>query len=165
MPKNKPKFINVSSIDFIQLGHDLNAALAQGEAQFNAYLEAKGLGQRKAYYLMSVLKAFDTLPVKKDRLLAIGWTKLSIIAPVVNPENWDYWLVQAENLNAVELKELVKGKTPYLHKHCVMYYLTPDEFELLATVSEQFGAVREGRTIHGKEAALMDALLQVLDWS
>jgi hypothetical protein len=158
MTKKLSKSAASNTDDFIELGMTLTKLLEENDTAYANCIAENGVGPRKAYYLISLYKAFASLCVPKARLLSIGWSKLSLLAPVVSEATVDYWLVQAENLTSVELKELINGKTPHLNKHCVLYYLTPDEFDRLANVSVKFGAVLEGRSIVGKEAALMLAL-------
>jgi hypothetical protein len=147
--------------DFLVTGKLLWELNELDPSKFSSTLRSMGLSQRKGYYLIELYKTYHKLKIPKEVLLRVGWTKLQVIAAVVTPANWPFWIAQAEVLAVHELKDLVQGKPLQLEKHCVLSYLTPAQFELLSIVLVKHGATRDGRSILGKEDALMKALVRL----
>lgn len=99
------------SIDtrFVRLGQvlvDLKEECDDNE-QFKEMCETLNISYRKAAYLISVYATAKDLGIPSDDLSEIGWTKASIIAPVLRPSNWKGWVSRARKVNTVTLKEMV----------------------------------------------------------
>lgn len=109
---------------------------------------------RKAYYLLEVEAKFSKLKVPDERLLRIGWTKLSVLAKHIEELDLEIALKVAEAAPVHHLKTLSQGKIPDKKQHCVLMYLNEYQFELLADALVQFGAERDLRGLRGKEDAL-----------
>lgn len=159
--KNMPQMVAAPVEDFMVTGKLLAELNALDASKFRSTLRSMGLSLRKAYYLIDLYETYHKLKIPKETLLSVGWTKLQVIARVVTAGNWPFWIAQAEVLAVHELKDLVQGKVLQLDKHCVLVYLTPAQFELLAVVLVKHGAVRDGRSILGKEEALMKAMARL----
>lgn len=159
--KNAPQLVTEPVEDFMVTGKLLAELKEVDTTTFRNTLRSMGLSLRKAYYLIELYETYHKLKIPKEVLLGVGWTKLQVIASVVTPANWTFWIAQAEVLAVHELKDLVSGKTLQLGKHCVLFYLSPAEFDLLAMVLVKHGAMRDGRSILGKESALMKAMVRL----
>lgn len=75
--------------------------------QFKELCEDLNVSYRKAAYLVSVYETAKDLGISTDDLSEIGWTKASILAPVLRPSNWKGWVSRAKKVNTVTLKEMV----------------------------------------------------------
>jgi hypothetical protein len=103
-------------------------------------------------------------PKPKQRMLNIGWSKLRLLAPHINKENLDELLAQAEAHPVHELQEILKGSSETA-KHCVLLYMTENQYAIFGKVIQRYGATRSPRGYHGKEEALTDALNKLLPTS
>ena len=75
------------SMDFVEAARLLADALEISTAEFERVRTALGIGLRRARYFVRVWGAFRTLDVEREVLLAVGWTKLQMIADVLTPKN------------------------------------------------------------------------------
>jgi len=72
---------------FLELGRSLRQLLDRDPSLFQQVVKKRGLGRRKAYYLVEVSRKFEPLPISRVRLKKIGWTKLQIIGEHVTKDN------------------------------------------------------------------------------
>lgn len=68
------------------------------------------LGYRKAKYLTEIYDSLVASEIEWDQVKDLGWTKLRVLAKVINKENVGYWVDQAKQLTVVQLQELIKQK-------------------------------------------------------
>ena len=155
--------------DFLALGQRLSEALQAAPAGepsdgslFLDEAKKQKLSRRKAYYLVEVFEAFRNLPVPKERLLNIGWTKLQMMCGYMTPENYPNLLSEAEKHPVHRFREILEGEWPETAKHCVLIYLFPEEYEIFCKVLKAHGAKPRPRGLQGKEEALMKALKKLL---
>jgi hypothetical protein len=75
---------------FLELGRALRQLLDRDPALFQQVVKKRGLGRRKAYYLVEVSRRFEPLPISRAKLKKVGWTKLQIIGQHVtrNSSTW-----------------------------------------------------------------------------
>lgn len=156
----KAKALAVTSPDdnFLELARALNLLLQRDPEKFRQLWQDARIGRRRAYYLVEIDEAFRGLPVPKSRLRRIGWTKLQVLAPHVKPSNVDQLLDLAEELTAKVLARTLEGESISAKPHCVLMYFDPPEFDLLVSALIPYGAILEGRTLRGKEQALLALL-------
>ncbi len=116
------------------------------------------LGRRTICYLIKVWKAVDDLDIPRDRLVHIGWTKMSVLAGNCEPEEVADALDLAETYTAKELPAALKGTLPKLKARTVKLRLTPRQYDQFAAVLLANGARRpkRGRGLSGMEKALME---------
>lgn len=138
---------------FIDLGRALRALQEVDPGSFATILDTTAIGRRRGYYLVSISRAFDGLPVADARLAAIGWTKLQIIAPHVDADNVAELLSVAENCTAHELQGLADDM-PRVEEHCILLRMTKADYGLFVSAMVAYGAVRRGRGLSNKEEAL-----------
>jgi hypothetical protein len=149
---------NTLHVNFIEAARMLAKMQEEDPDTFRSVAKSLGVGLRKAYYLVQVARSLEGLPVSKDRLARVGWTKLQLISPYITASNCKTVLAQAEAHPVHEVKAILKKQGLPPQTHCVLFYLSNTQFDLLATVLQAFGAKRQGRTIKGKEEALVLAL-------
>jgi phosphoribosylanthranilate isomerase len=63
---------------------------------------------RKARYLMAIYNALVESGVKWEKVSSIGWTKLSVIAGKLTPENVDEWIKIATERTVIQLQQHIK---------------------------------------------------------
>ena len=162
MDKFSEKLSALIGADFIEVSRLLAELRQTDPDQFVKVAASLGIGLRKAYYLVQVAQAFQGLAIPKERLYRVGWTKLQVISPYVTSKNVKKLLAQAEAHPVHELKALLAMKGLPPNTHCVLFYLSNSDFDLLAKVVEAHGGKRVGRTLKGKEKALVAALTKLV---
>ena len=138
---------------FLELARALRAPQKSDPGAFAQVFATSVIGRRLAYYLVSIGRAFDGLPVVDARLEQIGWTKLAIIAPHVGLMNVGELLDLAEDHTAFELQGFADDM-PRQEDHCVLLRMTEADYALFLDVMTAFGATRKGRGLANKEKAL-----------
>ena len=152
-----------------------------GFASFDEYCEREmGFRQRKGYHLLSIYKQCVSGPIPKADFEEIGWSKASILAPLVSSgvitgENVHRWMDKAKEKTYDELRAMTKlAKTKSEEKanedsangvegsaakvpeeiHIVRIPLYKDQFENYQV------AMKKAETITGsdKTAWLMDCI-------
>ena len=141
---------------FLELGRTLRTIQEIGDVEdFRRICQAADLGTRKAYYLASIAKQIEGLHIPTKRLRAIGWTKLMTLAPHLSKQNWKDLLELAENNKNRDLQTLIKGEDVEHNQHCVLLYLSADDYKDFVRSAINHGSVRSGRGLLHKEQALM----------
>lgn len=150
-------------------GHFLEAANylreIQDEApdQFVPVVKQLGIGLRKAYALAQIDRAFHDRGIQRDRLRAIGWTKLAMLAPYVDDDNVEALLGIAEELPAHAVRLLVRGDEVDPNGRIVALFLSSAQLALFDKIMERFGALKVPRGWLKKEAALVKAMTAALE--
>jgi hypothetical protein len=116
------------------------------------------IGLRRAYYFARIDRTFRELEVDDDRLTAIGWTKLKLLADYIDGDNCEYLLDMAEKSTVRELSLIVRREVPQPGTRCITLYLTPDQYEVFSGAVTANGAVKVGGGLANKEKALINAL-------
>lgn len=143
------------NLNFLEQGAIINHTLTDAPEEFASLLQEMNIKRRKAYYLAEVARVFEELPIKPDRLLKIGWTKLQIIHEKVTSENWAELLKIAEELSAHRLKEFVQTGEVEAPKRCVLLYFTDEEYDIYWKATQPY--MSKGKT-NDRKAALIAAL-------
>jgi hypothetical protein len=144
--------------NFLELGKTLRQLIDKDGDLFQKFIDKSAIKRRKAYYLVEVSRIFDPLPVSRNRLRKIGWTKLQIIGANTTKENVQEMLELAENNTAQQLTALMRGEKPVPNAHCVLMYFSPAQYKELEEALLANGGSRSGRGILNKEKALIAAL-------
>jgi hypothetical protein len=147
---------------FLELGRSLRQLLDRDPGLFQQVVKKRGLGRRKAYYLVEVSRKFEPLPISRARLKKIGWTKLQIIGQHVTKDNVEELVSLAEQLKTKQLERKMQGDEPLNNAHCVLMYFSPKQYAEFEEALLKNGAERSGRGIVGKEGALISALRQAV---
>lgn len=113
-----PKLLDTIEHDYFRLGGVLSAIQAggwfmdKGHETFRAFVEAEaGVEYRKGMYLIEIYNGLVESGVSWDQVKHLGWTKLSVLAKILSPENVDAWVDVAENLTVLQLREHIKEST------------------------------------------------------
>lgn len=64
---------------------------------------------RKADYLIEIYESLVTKSIPWDKVKDLKWTKLSILAKLLTPENVDEWVAKAMPLTVAQLQMILKG--------------------------------------------------------
>jgi hypothetical protein len=139
---------------FLELARALRQLKRAAPDRYRLCVKNSGISQRKAYYLLSVCEAFETLQVPEERLKAIGWTKLQVIAGHVTKHNVNELLKLAETETTRDLKALMSGAPSKTTPHCVLMYFTEAQYGEFAEAVLSHGAAKVPRGLIGKEEAL-----------
>ena len=148
--------------NFIELGKALRELQDTDPDKFRLALNHSGLKQRKAYYLVTIDRVFSKIPVPKDRLRRIGWTKLNILTRYIDKQNYSELLKKAEQYTAKELEQLLRGEEPMTNARAVLCYFDPKDYALLEKALIMFKGQKSGRGIVNKEEAIMNMVKWVL---
>jgi len=144
---------------FLDQAAHLREVLEETPEDFPKEAKALGISLRTAYYLVEVDRTFETLPVSRERLLKIGWTKLQLISAGLTEDDLEERLARAEAHTVQELRDLFEGDGDApTKKRTVLLYLAPEEYAVYAEVLKAHGAKPSPRGLSGQEAALMTAL-------
>lgn len=149
-----------SDASFIDLARALSELNEADKAGFQRCVEESGIGRRRAFCLVAVHRTFGRLPVPRERLESIGWTKLHALIGVVDDENYEQWLSRAEALSLRTLDRLVRNERPEQQKRLIQFRLEPADHERLTAALVENGAIARGNGLDGKEEALMRLVRQ-----
>lgn len=84
-------------------------AIEWGYKDFKSYTEAElATKYRKAMNFVEIGEKVISLKLPKSRIEKIGWSKLRILVSVLNKDNVQEWLDQAEGISYRELDEIVR---------------------------------------------------------
>jgi len=159
------KVVELSSTvdeNFLELASTLRHLQDTDPEKFRMAVTHTQLGQRKAYYLVTIDRVFSKIPVKKDRLKRIGWTKLNILTRYIDKTNYADLLKKAEDHTAKELEQILQGKEPVSKARAVLAYFNPQDYALLEKALLMFKGQKAGKGIVNKEEAIMNMVRYVL---
>ena len=122
------------------------------------FLEASGMGRRKAYYLVEIGNIFERLQVPEARLRKIGWTKAQIIGRHITRANANRRLKQAEENTAPQLEALMRDENAQMATRCVKMYFTAEEYVEFEQAILRHGGTQSGRGLRDKEKATLNMI-------
>ena len=143
---------------FLDLASLLRQVQETNPGDFKKLCSLPQLGRRKAYYLLSIDKAFGDKNVPAERLKKIGWTKLAALAPHITNENLEDALLFAELNTMKNIEAVMHGLEPILGGRSVLLIFTAEQFAAFSAAIMAHGAIQNGQGFIGKEAALIAAL-------
>lgn len=143
---------------FLELAALLRKLRVNSPAEFKLLISIPQLGRRKAYYLMSIQKAFGGYPHLRERLVNVGWTRLAFVAPYVTEFNVEEALLFAELNSAWALQQALKGKELPIGTRSVLLRFTPEQFVFFSEAILKHGAEKNGEGFVHKEEAIVAAL-------
>ncbi|MCF8012494.1 MAG: hypothetical protein K9L56_14575 [Clostridiales bacterium] len=80
-----------------------------GYKSFSDYVEAElDIKGRKAHFLVQITKTLNYLGIPWDEVREVGWRKMGCISSLMNENNAQYWIEQAQTLNLSQLSNLAK---------------------------------------------------------
>lgn len=157
------KLAQQSDNHFIELARLLLQIQEDHPKMLRGWVKRSGLSRRKAYYLIEIAKAFMPFKLPDDRLVAIGWTKLGLLAAHVDADNVHELLTLAETSTAQELREVLRDGESAGQTRCVLLYLSLGDYALFDKALRRNGASKSGRGLVDKEKALMRIIVEALD--
>jgi hypothetical protein len=119
------------------------------------FVEQSRMGLRKAYCLAELGRHLAGLELPEERLKAVGWTKAHVIAKHLKPDNVERLLSLAEGHSVKKLMTLVRGARSQQKLRCVLLYFTPSQYRWFERALLRHGAMRSGRGLANKEAAVL----------
>lgn len=98
---------------FFKLGGVLSVIQANGwftpYPTFRDFVEQEhGIHYRKAMYLVGIYNDMTAQSIPWKKVKHLGWTKMSVLSPILTPENLGEWIALAEQTNVPTLTEMVK---------------------------------------------------------
>lgn len=152
--------------DFLEAARYLRMVQQEHRELFRQVAANAGVKLRRAYYLAEIDRRFGGSDIPKDRLRAIGWTKLKIICSKIGNEKWgglsqvarEEYLSFAESRTAHELELLIDGQDPSFGARAVVLRLSPEQLQLFEKIILSHGGVKIGKALVNKEPALTKAL-------
>lgn len=158
------------TFDFLDAGRILRKVQEDHLQEFKHVAYAAGIKLRRAYYLAEIDRRFGSQEYSKERLQAIGWTKLKTICERISQEDWDglsaasreKYLAFAEQGTAYELEQFIADENGVLATRTLVLRLTPDQYQLFEDAVLAFGGSKNGKALLNKEEALAEALSSVM---
>ncbi|MDQ2067927.1 hypothetical protein Q9295_16245 [Xinfangfangia sp. CPCC 101601] len=123
-----------------------------------------GVRRRKAYALAQIGRAARHCGINAAAIDKVGWTKMQIIAPLLQKKGWALQLALAKATSAHRLKLYVQNKLAPDKLRVMTLYFARDDYQQLAVMLTKFGATAKGKALLDKEAALM-ALVKAVSGS
>lgn len=117
-----------------------------------------GASRRRALYLAKVDRIFKELRVDDSRLERLGWTKLVVLVDHIDSANCEALLEMAEFCSVRQLKVLLRNELPVVGERCIVFYMTPAQYVVFEPAMLAHGAVKVGRGLINKEAALIQLI-------
>jgi hypothetical protein len=158
--------------ELVKLQHqvylDMGEALKEVRARTSSYEYAEiltrlGLSYRRARYFIILYETAERLEITREDSLQLGWTKFSIIAPILTASNKDAWVETARATTVLELRALVRKALGEIDggEIGVSFVLTKNQEARLFNALVQAGAVQHGCGLLFKGEAL-DVIIS--DW-
>lgn len=154
---------NAVEPNFLAQARYLRTISDENPDKLEAALQTLGVKKRKAYYLIELDKAFETIAASDAQKLELGWTKLMKMVGYVTPENWAELFKTAKKLPVHDLQKYLEGNYVETPKHCVTLYFFPEEYDTFRVVLKAHGAKElANKSLQAKEPALIKALTKLL---
>lgn len=108
--------LDVNEFNFFRMGGALAEMLAKGWMgdcdDFGSFVEGTfGFKLRKAQNLISIYHAIVSCGATWEEVKGIGWSKLSVIATILTPDNYKAWFEKIEDATYASVQEMVKDAT------------------------------------------------------
>lgn len=151
------------SSDFLDIGSALRKLQDVDGDDYKLLISQVKMGDRQAYYWVSIDRAFEGLGIPKERLRKVGWTKLKELAAHVSKDNVKDLLKLAEAHTAKDLDRVLQGEAVMGKARSVNLRFTPEDYDLLQEALLKFGAIPAGRGLEAKEDAIIAMVKKVLN--
>jgi hypothetical protein len=158
LPQVPDMLIDMIGSHFLETARYLREIQDQAPENFAYVVEQLKLGKRKAYALAKIDRSFHDRGVDRERLRAIGWTKLWLLSPFVGDANVEAMLQLAEATTANELKLILQGQEVDPEGKVIVLYLRRDDLAIFDKVMAAYGAIKHPRGWLDKEEAIMRAM-------
>ena len=112
------------------------------------------VSRRRSYYLVKIAHAYSNIPVARDRLNRLGWTKLNEMVGTISKSNSSELITLAERSTVVELRRSMAKKHPTEKACSMVLHLDAQQHRDLSRALLMNGAKLARRGLAGKEAAI-----------
>lgn len=109
-----PDLVDNIGHDYFRLGGVLSIIQSQGwfmekgYQNFRGFIESEcGLKYRKGMHLIEIYNGLVESGVSWNQVKHLGWTKLRELAKLLKPENVAEWVIRAEAMTVLQLKEYI----------------------------------------------------------
>ena len=126
--------------------------------RFDAALREIGVNLRTAFALIRAVTAAPVAGLTREEAIALGWTKLNLVAVRLGQGEDAYWIEQARTQSAATLSKMVSENRSGARPANV-FLLTSEQKGALDAALFKAGAKRHGRGLRGREEALMAILV------
>ena len=114
------------------LAEDIAAFHEDDHSEFKAVIQEGHVSSRRAYYLLKVGRLLNLEIITRADVEKAGWTRIAIIAPVMNRKNAARLLRQAKTHSATELNRIVRdGNESEPRRNCVQLHLSDQQYRRL----------------------------------
>lgn len=130
-------------------------------AAFRSLHQDNVIQRRRAYELARIAEAFDGSGISAERLEAIGWTKLAILARHgMKPMAIESYIDLAERASVHMLQAQLATRNDATNTRVVLLRLTPNQYEAYRVCMIAHGAQKaaKGKGLVGQEEALMSLI-------
>lgn len=146
---------------FFQLAIHLRDLKNLDPAAFRSVHEGTAIQRRRAYDFARIADAFDGSDIPVERLEAVGWTKLAILARHgMGQMPIESYVDLAERATVHMLQAQLATKIDAPNTRVVLLRLTPDQYEAYRICMIAHGAqkAKQGKGMVGQEEALMSLI-------
>ena len=135
-------------------GQQLRKAPLSPVEPFVKAIAQAGLSRRRVFYLLAISQVFGKFRTAavKNRMKAIGWSKLGLAASHADKRSPAELLNLAEAHSLRSLKATLSGKAKA--KHCVILNFTDRQYKAFEQAVLANGGRRHGRGLTNKEEAV-----------
>lgn len=117
-------------------------------------LKGARISRRRAFYWMEIDRVYRERGINPKRLIQIGWTKLSLVAKLVDDDDVEEWLSFLEGATADAIRAFLKGQE--LPAYRLTFKLSKAQYEIIAGTLLANGAfLTSGAGLANKELALL----------
>lgn len=154
------KLVNDGRERFLQVGGLLRSFLENlppGEGKLRALdkvLAGTGICRRTATYWMEIDRVYAGIGIPEWELADLGWTKLSILAKRITPENASYWLPVARSSSVQALRQRLRGEGER-ERTVVLRFRDVEYSSFVKTLLDHGASIHGERTLVNKEAAVL----------
>jgi hypothetical protein len=153
-------FLSKFEEKFLELGALLRKLQKNNPEAFKILYSLPQLGRRKAFYLSSIDRAFGGYPHLRERLIKVGWTRLSLVAPHVGKENVEDAVLYCELNSCWAIEQALKGKELPIGIRSVLLHFSSAQFDVFVQEIVKYGAMKNGDGYVNKETAVIGALMK-----
>lgn len=140
--------------EFAELAAVLSELQGVAPSEFGQVAKEIGISPRTAFYLAKVWDSVEGLK-ERDRLLKLGWTKLSLFAPHLTAKNSREILAFSETHTAQECRLHLSEKPIKATTRCMLLRFSAKDYARFADAIVKNGGKKRGRGLVGTEKALM----------
>lgn len=154
------RLVNDGKERFLQVGALLRAFLENlpsGEGKLRSLdraLQGTGICRRTATYWMEIDRVYSGIGIPEWELADLGWTKLSIMARRITPENVRFWLAVAGKSSVQDLRQRLLGEDEK-ERIVVLRFRDVEYTNFVKTLLDHGASIHGARNLVNKEAAVL----------